>query len=436
MTCPHCGAANVEGSAKCSACQRDVSEFGATVHRVDGVTIEQTEPASAGDARPLRLPTKSRKSSSFDKEIDLNERYHIIRQLGEGGMGEVYLAHDHELDRDVALKVIRLELAQHPQIMERFRREIQLSSKVTHKHVLRVYDIGEAAGVKFLTMEYIDGQDLATLLRHEGKLPVPRAVEIFRQLCEGLAAAQEEGVIHRDLKPQNVLIGKNGRVAIADFGLAKSLEAVSLTEAGKVIGTPHYMSPEQVKGIPLDHRTDIYSLGIILYEMLTGRLPFTGSSPFEVMMQRLNRPTPIVTDHNPQIPAYLVRILRRCLEVDPTLRYQTPAEILRDLDTQTFHSTMTYRVRQHRRTSYTVAALIVVALIAGAVTAWRTMRATRQRASDAAHKPVSVLIADLQNQTGDAVFDSTLEPILTLALRTHQPRRRLVSPRTHSGRPE
>jgi len=409
MICPRCGVDNADGGTTCRGCQRDLSELGATVARE--MTMEQTAPESAGDSRASRP-----KSGSFETGKDLNQRYHIVRQLGEGGMGEVYLAQDRELNRDVALKVIRIDLAQHPQILERFRREIQLSSKVTHKHVLRVYDLGEAAGVKFLTMEYIDGYDLASLLRREGKLPIPRVLTIFRQICEGLAAAHDEGVIHRDLKPQNILIDRNGRVAIADFGLAKSFEQVSLTEAGKVIGTPHYMSPEQVKGVALDHRTDIYSLGIILFEMLTGKLPFTGSTPFEVMMQRVNRPSPLASDHNPQIPPYLIKVLQRCMERDPGLRYQSAAEILRDLDAQTFHSTIGYRVRQNRRVSVVLAAVLGIVLVAGGVTAWRTFRATKQRATEAAHKPVSVLIADLQNNTGDAVFDGTLEPILTLAL--------------------
>ena len=411
MTCPHCGAENADSAVVCAACHRDVAEVGATMARVE--TWGQTEPESASGPKP---PPTPKPTGSFNAGFDLNSRYHIVRQLGEGGMGEVYLAQDRELQRDVALKVIRIDLAQHPQILERFRREIQLSSKVTHKHVLRVYDLGEAGSVKFLTMEYIDGRDLASVLRKEGALPIPRAVSIFRQICEGLAAAHEEGVIHRDLKPQNIMIDRSGRVAITDFGLAKSFEQATLTEAGKIIGTPHYMSPEQVKGQTVDLRTDVYSLGIILFEMLTGRLPFTGSSPFEIMMQRINKPSPIATDHNPQIPPYLLKILQRCLERDPDLRYQSAADIIRDLDTQTFHSTIGYRVKSHRRVSAAIAAIAAVVVIGGGIVAWRTSRHAKQQETEAAHKPVSVLIADLQNKTGDAVFDGTLEPILTLAL--------------------
>jgi tetratricopeptide (TPR) repeat protein len=332
-------------------------------------------------------------------------------------MGEVYLANDHELDREVALKLIRTELTTNPAILERFRREIQLATRITHKNVLRVYDLGDADGLKFLTMQYCDGTDLSTVLRREGQMPLPRVVEIFRQICEGLAAAHEQGVMHRDLKPQNIMIDRQGRVLITDFGLAKSFEQVSLTEAGKIIGTPHYMSPEQVKGVALDQRSDIYSLGIMLYEMLTGTVPFSGSSAYEVMIQRIQKTPRPASDHNPKIPPYLMKILGRCLETDPNLRYTSTSEILHDLDTQTVHRTFRMHFLRNRRfapAAYAAAAITAV-LILAAVIGQRTLR-DREQARTAAHKPVSVLIADLENRTGDAVFDGTLEPILTLAM--------------------
>ncbi len=332
-------------------------------------------------------------------------------------MGEVYLANDRELEREVAIKLIRTELMTHPAILERFRREIQLATRITHKNVLRVYDLGDADGLKFLTMQYCDGTDLSTVLRREGQMPLPRVVEIFRQICEGLAAAHEQGVIHRDLKPQNIMIDRQGRVLITDFGLAKSFEQVSLTEAGKIIGTPHYMSPEQVKGVALDQRSDIYSLGVMLYEMLTGTVPFSGSSAYEVMIQRIQRPPRPATDHNPKIPPYLMKILQRCLETDPNLRYTSTSEILHDLDTQTVHRTFRMSVLRNRRfapVAYAAAAITIL-LILAAVIGQRTLR-DREQARTAAHRPVSVLIADLENRTGDAVFDGTLEPILTLAM--------------------
>src|SRR5438105_5143381 len=415
MLCPQCGAENADNASRCIACRRDLSDFGQTVARpgdskAKSDFLHPTVVGGPSGEQPARLTGVLAAGSR------LGDRYSIVQQLGEGGMGEVYLARDHELDRDVALKVIRVDLASHPAILDRFKREIQLSSNITHKNVLRVYDLGEAAGVKFLTMEYVDGQDLAAVMRREGRLPLPRVLEIFRQICEGLAAAHDRGVIHRDLKPQNILIDRRGRVLIADFGLAKSVEYGTLTEAGKVIGTPHYMSPEQVKGIALDHRSDIYSLGIILYEMLTGALPFTGSSAYEVMIQRTTRTPRPASDHNPKIPKYLLKILDRCLQPQPDLRYSTTAEILRDLDSQSFHSSLQYQVRRRGRLAKIIGGIVAVMIIAGAVVGWQAMRASRQRATEAAHKPVSVLIADLNNRTGDAVFDGTLEPILTLAL--------------------
>jgi tetratricopeptide (TPR) repeat protein/predicted Ser/Thr protein kinase len=404
MLCPRCGAENADQSARCTACRHDLSDLNLTTERPAATIVG----GSGGE--------RARHSGAIPEGSDLGDRYHIIRQLGEGGMGEVYLARDRELDRDVALKVIRFDLASQPGILERFKREIQLSSNVTHKNILRVYDLGEAQGVKFLTMQYVDGLDLAALMRREGRLPLSRATDIFRQICEGLQAAHEQGVIHRDLKPQNILIDGRGRVAIADFGLAKSFEYASLTEAGKVIGTPHYMSPEQVKGIALDQRSDIYSLGIILYEMLTGTVPFTGTSAYEVMIQRTQRTPRPASDHNPKIPPYLLKILDRCLQPIPDLRYANTAEILRDLDSQTFHSSLQYRVRRRGRLAIAAAIIAGLLLLGGAITAWRAFSSSRDRAAEAAHRPVSILIADLDNHTGDSVFEGTLEPILTLAL--------------------
>ena len=417
MQCPRCGAENPNDAASCTACRKDLSDLNLTAARATGgspAEFELVRPTIVGGPSGERSAPSLR--GSIKEGADLGERYHIVQRLGEGGMGEVYLARDRELDRDVALKVIRLDLASHPAILDRFKREIQLSSNVTHKNVLRVYDLGEAGGVKFLTMEYVDGQDLSALLRREGRLPLPRVIDIFRQICEGLQAAHDQGVIHRDLKPQNILIDGRGKVLIADFGLAKSVQYATLTEAGKVIGTPHYMSPEQVKGIALDRRSDIYSLGVMLYEMLTGSLPFTGSSAYEVMIQRTTRTPRPASDHNPKIPQYLLKILDKCLQPAPELRYSSTAEIVHDLDSQTVHSSLQYRVRRRARLATAAAVMIGVLLIGGGILAWQSLRASRQRATEAAHKPVTVLIADLDNRTGDAVFDGTLEPILTLAL--------------------
>jgi tetratricopeptide (TPR) repeat protein len=420
MECPKCGTANADDAVSCGKCRTELSDFELTAARQSPIGQSRPGPGSSTDVGGGSFPeapvVRRSQSRTLDVGFKLGERYQIVRQLGEGGMGEVFLARDRELDRDVALKIIRSELAANPAILERFKREIQLSTNVTHKNILRVYDLGEADGVKFLTMQFVPGQDLAALMRREAPLPVPRIVEIFRQICEGLQAAHEQGVIHRDLKPQNILLDERGRVAIGDFGLAKSLDYGTLTEAGKVIGTPHYMSPEQVKGIELDQRSDIYSLGIILYEMLTGTLPFTGSSAWEIMMQRTQRTPRPASDHNPKIPRYLVKVLDRCLQIDPNLRYASTAEILRDLETKTFHSTLNYQVRRSGRTAKFIGIVALIAFVAAGVATWRHFAVAKQQATEAAHAPVSVLVADIDNKTGDGVFDGTLEPIVTLAM--------------------
>ena len=411
VTCPQCGVANPDDVDRCSACSSDFSHLRPTLVRDS--TIPATEPAdppSAGSGRSRRS-----RVSLFEAGQDISPRYRVLRALGEGGMGEVYLAHDRELNREVALKIIRTDLADNPAILERFKREIQLSSNITHKNVLRVYDLGESDGVKFLTMQFIEGQDLATMMRIE-RLSIRTVIDIFRQMCEGLAAAHEQGVIHRDLKPQNIMIEKTGRVAVTDFGLAKSYDQATLTEAGKIIGTPHYMSPEQVKGVPLDQRSDIFSLGIMLYEMLTGTMPFPGGSAYEIMISRVHKPPRPARELNPDIPAYLVRILDRCLEADADKRYATVNEILRDLNAQTFHSTLGYEVHRRSKLVRWAGGILVALLVIGSLTfGWKRWRTTAPRA-EGPNKPVSVLIADLDNRTGDPVFDGTLEPVLTLAL--------------------
>ena len=411
INCPQCGVANADDVERCSACDSDFANQRPTLVRIrpSDPTVAEQAPSGSGARRS--------RSGSLAEGQAISSRYRIIRRLGEGGMGEVYLAHDSELDRDVALKLIHTDLAENPAILERFKREIQLSSRVTHKNVLRVYDLGEAAGVKFLTMQYVEGDDLGSLMRREGRLPVARVVDVFKQICHGLVAAHEQGVIHRDLKPQNIMIDAAGRVAVTDFGLAKSFQQVTLTDAGRIVGTPHYMSPEQVKGLPIDHRSDIFALGIMLYEMLTGAMPFAGASAYEIMISRVNsRPRP-ATELNPDIPPYLMRILERCLEPDADLRYASVEEILRDLDAQTFHSSLSYEVRRRTRLLRWVGALLALAAVAYLGTyAWRRSQTHAPTVAEGVHKPVSVLVADLDNRTGDAVFDGTLEPILTLAL--------------------
>ncbi|MGH9711450.1 MAG: protein kinase domain-containing protein, partial [Candidatus Acidiferrales bacterium] len=264
---------------------------------------------------------------------ELGERYRIEGLLGQGGMGRVYKAYDKELDRTIALKVLQPELTSDPNAMQRFKQELLLASRISHKNILRIHDLGEADGVKFISMAYVEGEDLHHLLRAHGRLPAERAQKIAEQLCEALDAAHSEGVVHRDLKPQNILMGKDDHVYVSDFGLAKSLESSSagMTRTGQFLGTPRYMAPEQVEAKPVDHRTDLYALGLILFEMVTGEDAFKGDSTLQIMYRRVKEKPPNPKQLNPEVPDNLARVTLRCLEREPARRYPNAKEILADL---------------------------------------------------------------------------------------------------------
>ena len=249
-------------------------------------------------------------------------------------MGNVYKAFDKELSRTVALKTLLPELVRDYLLTQRFKQELLLASKISHRNILRIHDLGEVEGVKFLTMAFIEGKDLNRLLKDEGPLPLERSLKIARQLCEALDAAHSEGVVHRDFKPQNVLVGAHDHVYVSDFGLATSLETakMGMTRTGAVMGTPRYMSPEQVEGKPVDSRSDLYALGLVLYEMVAGATPFSGDSTWQLMYQRVQVMPKDVKLVNPALPDYVARVIMHCLEKDPANRYQGAKEILADLD--------------------------------------------------------------------------------------------------------
>jgi len=262
----------------------------------------------------------------------LGGRYEIQQLLGMGGMGAVYKAHDLEVDRTVGLKVIRPDLAGNPVILARFKQELVLARQVTHRNIIRIYDLNEADGVKFITMEFIEGQDLRTILTREGKVAPKTAIDIMRQASSGLQAAHNEGVIHRDLKPSNIMRDGSGRVVIMDFGLAKTVQGDGMTQTGMMIGTMEYMSPEQAMGSDLDARSDIFTMGLIFYELLSGNIPFRADSAIASLVKRTQERAVPLSDVDPTMPPALSMIAARCLERDPKSRYSSVQELIDDLD--------------------------------------------------------------------------------------------------------
>jgi tetratricopeptide (TPR) repeat protein/predicted Ser/Thr protein kinase len=371
-------------------------------------------PASGGGTGPAV-------EVSFPPGSVVAGRYEILQMIGEGGMGAVYKAKDRELDRLICLKVIRSELASRPEVLQRFKQELILARKVTHKNVVRTYDLGEFEGTRFITMEFIEGRDLKSLVQERGKIPPGEAVAILQQICRGLAAAHNEGVVHRDLKPQNVMLEANGRASIMDFGIARSIEQSGLTTAGVMIGTPDYMSPEQAMGQTADSRSDLFSAGLIFYEMLTGKLPYQADTSLGKIMKRTKERPPPPKSIDDSVPKLLSDICLRCLEIAPEKRFQKAEEILQALDatgqrsrsgTTTVIALPGLGTRPLTWKHFAVAGTVLVALIVALVFIQRKYFSP----PPAAHPPLTVLLADFDNKTNDAVFDGTLEPMLSIAL--------------------
>ena len=253
-------------------------------------------------------------------------RYEVESVLGVGGTGIVYAAYDRELDDLVAIKTLRSEaLSLEPSLLGCFKREIRLARRITHPNVLRTYDFGESNGLRFISMELVKGVTLKRLLETAEILPADVGLRMAKQLCAGLAAAHEVGVIHRDVKSQNIIIEPSGGLKIMDFGTARLIEDRAST--GTVIGTPDYMSPEQARGCFLDHRSDVYSTGVVLYELFTGSLPFEGDSPIDVMLKHVHDAAPLPQSKNPWIESGIAAILLRCLKKEPGARFQSMEEL-------------------------------------------------------------------------------------------------------------
>jgi eukaryotic-like serine/threonine-protein kinase len=367
---------------------------------------------------PVPHPALLRATKKLQVGDVIGGRYEILELLGEGGMGAVYKAADRELNRFVALKLIRSDLASNPAILARFKQELLTAHQVTHRNVIRIYDLAEADDVKFITMEYIEGRDLRRLLLDEGKLPPERAIEIIRQVCLALDAAHSVGVIHRDLKPQNIMCDKAGRILVMDFGLARSIESKGMTQTGALMGTIEYMSPEQSMGKQLDARSDLFAIGLIFYELLTNKAPYQADSAMGSLLLRNQQRAIPVSDSDVSVPKGLSDIVGKCLERDLNLRYQSAQEILTDLDAFqgrrpiSASVVMPVPVPQRNVPWKWIAVAAALVLLVGTPFVIQLLR----HKTPTQHAPVSVLVADFTNHTGDPIFDDTLEPMFNVAL--------------------
>jgi serine/threonine protein kinase/Flp pilus assembly protein TadD len=258
-------------------------------------------------------------------------RYQIIEELGKGGMGKVYKAQDTEIKEKVALKLIKPEISVDKKTIERFQNELKYARKISHRNVCRMYDLNKEAGSYFITMEFVSGEDLKSFIRRSGRLTISKGIDIVKQICEGLDEAHRLGVVHRDLKPSNIMIDNDGNARIMDFGIARSIEGKGITGAGVMIGTPEYMSPEQVEGKDIDQRSDIYSLGVILYEMLTGRVPFEGETALNIAVKQKTENPVNPREYNEQISEDLSSVILKCLEKEKEKRYQSASELRSEL---------------------------------------------------------------------------------------------------------
>ncbi|NOJ69576.1 Stk1 family PASTA domain-containing Ser/Thr kinase [Paenibacillus alvei] len=263
----------------------------------------------------------------------LSGRYEIITRIGGGGMALVYKALDNLLNRYVAVKVLRQQFVHDEEFIRRFRREAQSAASLSHPNVVSIYDVGQEEDTHFIVMEYVEGHNLNEIILERAPLQVDESIRISTQICDALDHAHQNHIIHRDIKPHNILIGRNGRVKVTDFGIARAVTSSTITQTGSVVGSVHYFSPEHAKGVSTGEKSDLYSLGIVLYQMLTGQLPFLGESPISVALKHLQEPFDEPRAVNPHIPQSVENIILKSMRKNPAERYQSAAEMMRDLET-------------------------------------------------------------------------------------------------------
>jgi tetratricopeptide (TPR) repeat protein/TolB-like protein/predicted Ser/Thr protein kinase len=335
MQCSLCRAENPPNAAVCTKCSTPLPTRDpiADATLADGTLNEGPTPRGTSAWSVAITPSPGAPYAQGTELVGtlLAERYEILELLGQGGMGAVYKARDTELERFVALKLIRADLAGNPEILRRFKQELILAREVTHRNVIRIFDLGQAKGFKFITMEFVEGRDLRAVIREKQEISPEETVPIISQVCRALESAHAAGVVHRDLKPQNIMLDAKDRVYVMDFGIAHSLETPGMTQTGALMGTPEYMSPEQAKGQKVDPRSDLFALGIIFYEMLTGISPFKADTALATLLKRTQERPPTPAEVDPTIPQAISDVVMKCLEIDRDCRYSTAREILEDL---------------------------------------------------------------------------------------------------------